>query len=310
MPSNNVDTTPKTGFRRRHPVLFVFGVLFLAMALTTGVMALFSSSPSTAFDDEDAFHWPSGEKLGVVTIEGTIESSDRVVAFLRKLRRDSAVKGVLLRVDSGGGGFGPSQEIYHAVAKLAEKKPVVASFGSVAASGGYYAACPARVIFALPGTITGSIGVRSQYPTVQGLTDKIGITFHTFATGRLKDAGSPYKPMSDEDKAYIEGLLAELHAIFLGDVGAARKLPFEKLDALQGRAVTGSAAVALGLVDKLGGQEEALDELKKLAEVSSPGYLKGPKREGTRWEEFFGMLGASLLRGMQAQPSQGDPRAE
>jgi len=311
MPSNNVESTPKTGFRHRHPVLFVFGVLFLAMALTTGAMAFFSAPSPSAFDyDESAFHWPTADKIGIVTIEGTIETSDRVVAFLRKLRRDSEVKGVLIRVNSGGGGFGPSQEIYRAVATLAEKKPVVASFGSVAASGGYYSACPAKVIFALPGTVTGSIGVRSQYTTVLGLTDKIGITFHTFATGRLKDAGSPYKPMSAEDKAYIEDLLSELHGIFLNDVATARKLTFDKLDALQGRAVTGASAVALGLVDKIGSQEDAMEELKKLAHVSKPAYLRGPKRDERRWEEFFGMLGASFVNGLRTSQSQGVPRAE
>lgn len=311
MLSNNIDPPPKTSFRRRHPVLFVFGILFAAMALTTGAMALFSSPSSSTSDfDDSAFHWPNADTIGIVTIEGTIESSERVVAFLRKLRRDPDVKGVLLRVDSGGGGFGPSQEIYRAVSALAEKKPVVASFGSVAASGGYYSACPAKCIFALPGTVTGSIGVRSQYTTVLGLTDKIGLTFHTFATGRLKDAGSPFKPMSTEDKAYIEDLLSELHGIFLGDVATARKLTRDKLDALQGRAITGASAVGLGLVDKIGSQEDALEELKKLSGVSKPAYIRGPKRQDNKWEEFFGMMGSAFIKGMQSAQPSGDPRAE
>ncbi len=311
MPSNNVETSPKAGFRRRHPVLFVFGVLFMAMALTTGAMAFFSSpsTSSSAFDD-GAFKWPHSDTIGIVTIEGTIESSDKVVAFLRKLRRDSDVKGVLLRVNSGGGGFGPSQEIYRAVATLAEKKPVIATFGSVAASGGYYAACPAKLIYALPGTITGSIGVRSQYPEVLGLTDKIGVTFHTFASGRLKDAGSPFKQLSAEDKAYIEDLLSELHGIFLGDVATARKLTFDKLNALQGRAVTGASAIGLGLVDKIGSQEDAMEELKKLTGVSKPAYLRGPKRQENKLEDFFGMLGSAFFKGMQSGLPASGPRAE
>lgn len=300
---------PKTTFWRRHPVLRVFGILFVAMALSVGAMAFFSS----AEPDEDGWvFWPDSEKLGLVRIEGTIESSERVVAFLRKLREDKDVKGVLVRVNSGGGGFGPSQEIHRAVARVATVKPVVASFGSAAASGGYYAACSAKAIFALPGTITGSIGVRSQVPTVLGLTDKIGLTFHNFATGRLKDAGSPFKDLSPEDKAYFEGLLADLYDIFAGDVVKARNVSRESIDALQGKAITGVQAQGLGLVDAMGGQEEAMDELKRLAGVTKkhPTVIRGPKREHSRWEEFFGMLGRAFADGAASGTAFPGPRAE
>jgi protease-4 len=309
MPSNN-DLAPKTGFRQRHPVLFVFGVLFVAMALSTGVMALFSSATFDA--DEISFALPGSEKLGVAYLEGTINSSARMVSFLRRMREDANVKGVLLRVDSGGGGFGPSQEIYRAVQTLAEKKPVVASFGSVAASGGYYAACPAKVIYALPGTITGSIGVRSMFPNVTGASGKLGFTFNSFTTGRLKDAGSPFREMTDEDRAYLQDLLSDLRDIFVGDVAQARNLKPADLNALQGKAMTAANALTIGLVDKMGSQEDALEELKKLTGITRkhPPLVKGPPKNESRLEEFFGQMGQSFVRGMNAALPDPEPRAE
>ena len=291
---------PKKGFRQRHPVLFVFGALLLATALATGAMALLSGGPRGS--DGFSFCLPGADKIGVAYLEGTIESSERMVKFLRELRQDSSVKGVLLRVDSGGGGFGPSQEIYAAVKKLAEKKPVVASFGSVAASGGYYAACPARLIFAMPGTVTGSIGVRSMFPNVLGASDKLGFTFNSFTTGSLKDAGSPFREMTPEDRAYLQDLLTDLRDIFVGDVAKARKLKPEDLNALQGKAMTAVNAQSIGLVDKMGGQEDALEELKELSGLAGkdPSLVKGPPKKDSRLEEFFGQMGSAFVRGMNA----------
>jgi len=299
----------EASFRRRHPLFFVFGLLIAAMALSVGAMALFSASGDS---DGSGLGWPDSQKLGLITITGEIDSSDRYVSFIRELREDKDVLGVLVRVDSGGGGYGPSQEIYHAVKRLAEVKPVVASFGSVAASGGYYAACPAREIFALPGTVTASIGVRSQLATVLGLTDKIGLTFYNFATGKLKDAGTPFKNLSDEDKAYFSDLLAKLYVIFRGDVMEARHLDQQRIDDLQGKAVTGTEAIELGLVDKIGNQEEALDELKNLTGITKkhPTIIKGPKPKDNRFErflgEFAGQLGAKFYKGMAGEAKNTD----
>jgi protease-4 len=302
---------PKTGFRQRHPGLFVFGILFAAMTLTTGVMALFFSA--AGYDDEDlAFALPATEKLGVAYLDGTIESSGRFVAFLKKLREDPDVKGVLLRVNSGGGGFGPSQEIFRAVKALSAKKPVVVSIGSVAASGGYYAACPAKVIYALPGSITGSIGVRSMFPNVVGVTDKIGFTFQSFTTGKLKDAGSPYREITEEDRAYLQGLMNDLHDIFVGDVAQARNLNPADLTALQGKAMTAANALTIGLVDKMGGQEEAMEELKKLTGITkkNPATIRGPKKEQSRLEEFFGRMGAAFIQGITSSQPGFELRAQ
>ena len=117
----------------------------------------------------------AGDKIGLCKIEGMITDSREVVDFLRDLRRDDSVKGVLLRIDSPGGAVAPSQELYQAVRALAKVKPVVVSMGTAAASGGYYAAAPATLIVANSGTITGSIGVRAQYVNLQGLLEKLGL---------------------------------------------------------------------------------------------------------------------------------------
>jgi len=311
MDNNNEPQRKKASFRQRHPVLFVFGILFGAVALTVGAMALFTANSSNN-DAGIALSFSSAESIGVVRLEGTIESSSDVVAFLRRLREDSNVKGVLLRVDSGGGGFGPSQEIFKAVQKLASVKPVVASFGGVAASGGYYAACPATRIFALPGSITGSIGVRSMYPDVHDAANKLGIGFNSFTTGKLKDAGSSFREMTDEDRAYINGLLDDLRDVFVADVAQARHLPPEKLVALQGKAMTAANALTIGLVDKMGGQEEAMEELKKLAGIKrkSPPLISGPRKKTSGFEEMFGQLGRSFVRGMISALPGPEPRAQ
>ncbi len=310
MLSNNDDIQPKKGFRQRHPVLFVFGVLFAAMALSTGAMALFSLSSYE--DDGLAFHMPDSESIGVAYLDGTIESSGRMVAFLRKLREDSNVKGVLLRINSGGGGFGPSQEIFRAVKALAAKKPVVVSIGSMAASGGYYAACPAKVIYALPGSITGSIGVRSMFPNVSGVSQRLGFTFNSFTTGKLKDAGSPFREMTDEDKTYLQELISDLNDIFVGDVAQARNLAPADLKALQGKAMTAAGALTIGLVDKMGSQEDAMEELKKLSGVTKkhPRLIRGPKKDQSRLEEFFGKMGAAFVGGMNAAEPGAEIRAQ
>jgi len=308
---NNSEFLPKRqGFRQRHPVLFIFGILFGAMALTVGAMALFASRSLTG--ERIAFFSRRGGAIGVARLTGTIESSRAMVDFLRALRENANVKGVLLRVDSGGGGFGPSQEIFQAVKKLASVKPVVASFGGVAASGGYYAACPAKLIFALPGSLTGSIGVRSMYPDLHDAAGRLGIGFNSFTTGKLKDSGSSFREMTPEDKAYLTGLMNDLRDIFVADVAKARHLSPDKLVSLQGKAMTAANALTIGLVDKLGSEEDAMDELKKLAGITRkhPPLITGPTKRVSRIEEIFGQMGSAFVQGMIAAWPGPEARAQ
>lgn len=271
MPSSN------PSFAARHPGLFGMLIIVAAVILIFGVMAAFGLKQ----DETPRSFWHSRPRLGLVRIEGTIVKSEEVVTFLRKLRKDDSIKGVIVRINSPGGAFGPSQELYMAVKRLAKVKPVVASLAAVAASGGYYAACPATRIMANPGTLTGSIGVMSQIANVQELLQKIGVNFESLTTGSLKDAGSPFKPLTPEQRAYLTALMADLNRQFSGAVAKERKLSPTAVAAIaDGRAMTGQRAKALGLVDALGGQEEAIDLLKSMTHLTGEVPItKGPVKK-------------------------------
>lgn len=290
MARNPETSTPK--FSEQHPLLFGVLLIILAVALFTGAMAFFRGLGNKSSS-------LTGDKLGLCKIEGVITDAREVVDFLRELKTDESVKGVLLRIDSPGGAVAPSQELYQAVQELAKVKPVVASMGTAAASGGYYAAAPATLIVANPGSITGSIGVRAEYVNLQGLMDKLGLKTDMLVSGKLKAAGSPTQPLSPEQRAYLMALILDLHQQFVSDVAHARGLDEAAVAKLaDGRAMTGRQALELKLVDKLGGQELAMDTLREMvkAEASIP-VLEGPEKKLPLLPR---LLGASLSAMLQA----------
>lgn len=270
-----METSPtKTKFSEQHPLLFGLFLIILAVALFTGAMAFFRSLGGKSKP-------LAGDKIGLCKIEGMITDASEVTAFLRELRQDSSVKGVLLRIDSPGGAVAPSQELFQAVRELVAKKPVVVSMGTAAASGGYYAAAPATLIVANPGTLTASIGVRAEYVNLQGLMDKLGLKTDLLATGKFKAAGSPTQPLTPEQRAYLMLLIMDLHQQFVADVAEARKLPLDVVEKVaDGRAMTGRQALEAGLVDKLGGQEAALATLREMLKLDdSAPLLEGPEKK-------------------------------
>lgn len=264
-------------FSQRHPYLFGFVVIVAAVVLVTGAMAAFMSL--TRFGRfESSF---AEDQIGVVRVEGEILFSEPYTDWIAELAEDDSVKGVIVRIDSPGGLVAPSQEIYAAILKLAEKKPVVASMASVAASGGYYVAAAAGTIVANPGTLTGSIGVKAEMPNFEKLLDKIGVSFNEIASGKLKNAGTPYREMTPEERAYFQSMVMDIHRQFVSDVAAAREMPVEKVEALaDGRALTGSQALDAGLVDELGGFDHAVDLVKDECGLTGRVPLKeGPPAE-------------------------------
>lgn len=279
-------------FSEQHPLLFGILLIILAVALFTGAMAFFrglGNKNSTL----------TGDKIGLCKIEGMITDAHEVVEFLHELRTDESVKGVLLRIDSPGGSVAPSQELYQAVQELAKVKPVVVSMGTVAASGGYYAAAPATLIVANPGSITGSIGVRAEYVNIQGLLDKLGLKSDLLVTGKLKGAGSPTQPLTKEQRAYLMALIFDLHQQFVTDIATARGMDEAAVAKLaDGRAMTGRQALELKLVDKLGGQELAMATLRDMvkAEANIP-VLEGPEKKLPLLPR---LLGATLSAALQA----------
>jgi protease-4 len=222
----------------------------------------------------------SGSTVGVVEVKGIILDSQETIRQLRECGKSDRVKAVVLRIDSPGGVVAPSQEISEEVKKLAAKKKVVVSMGSLAASGGYYIAAPASIIYANPGTITGSIGVIIKLSNLQELMDKVGVRVTTIKTGTYKDIGSPSRPMTEEDKALLQGVIDSSFSQFVKAVAQGRKLPESQVRQLaDGRIFTGEQALALKLVDRLGNLQDALDEAGRLGGIEGEPTLFRPRKE-------------------------------
>lgn len=229
-----------------------------------------------------------GEKVGVVEVKGLIADSRAVIKQLDRYKEDRGIKAVVLRVNSPGGAVGPSQEIMREVSKLRQKKKVVASLGTLAASGGYYIACAADLIMANPGTTTGSIGVIMQFANVEQLTKKLGVDMFSLKAGRFKDVGSPFRTMTPEDKAYVQHLLDNVYQQFVRDVAKNRKIPLEKMKELaEGRIYTGEEAKQVGLVDELGDLPDAIEKAGRLGGIKGKVEAVYPEKEGFSMIRFL-----------------------
>ena len=214
---------------------------------------------------------PVGDRVAIISIKGVIVNPIPVVRKIERLRKDRSVKALVIRVDSPGGSVGASQEIYRAIERFrAEGKPVVVSMGNIAASGGYYVSAPADYIFANPGTITGSIGVIIQHVAYRELMDKIGVKATTIKTGKFKDTLNPFRELTPEEREYLKETIDEAYEQFLEAILKYRgkKISEERLrEVADGRVFTGERAKELGLVDELGGLEDAIEKAKELAGV-------------------------------------------
>ena len=245
-----------------------------------------------------------GAAVGIVRVEGAIMGgrgspfggataaySDQVVEQLRKAGQDAMVKAVVLRVDSPGGSVVASDEIYHGILALADRKPVVVSMGEMAASGGYYIACAADKIVANPTTLTGSIGVIATVPNVEGLMGKIGVEMVIIKSGALKDELSPYREMTTEERALWQGIIDEAYEQFVGLVAQGREMGVEEVRELaDGRVYTGRQAQELGLVDELGNLPQAIDLASELGGIVGTPRIVEYRRPPTLFEVLMGVL--------------------
>jgi protease-4 len=253
-------------------VVAIFGGLFLMLLIFSVVMM-------SVFGDDSAFGGAENQ-VGVIEITGPIMESKKAVQDLRKFAERDAIKGIVVRVDSPGGAVAPSQEIYQAVQRASDKKPVVVSMGSTAASGGYYIAIGSKHIIANSGSITGSIGVISQLFNVEGLLEHIDVEVNTVKTGRYKDAGSPFREFGPEDRAYFADLLDDIYMQFIEDVAKERDMELDDVRELaDGRVFTGRQAKELGLVDELGTFQDSVDWVKKKAKLEGRAKLVYPAKE-------------------------------
>jgi protease IV len=288
-------------FTRRHPILF-----FVLCLAALGVVAVLAVTVLVWRFAPDHNHL-RGDKVAVVEIIGPIVDARPALKSLKQFREEDAVKAIVVRIDSPGGGVGPSQEIYTEVLKTRAVKPVVVSMGAVAASGGYYIAAAADGIVANPGTITGSIGVIMGYTNFSQLLKRIGLTPVVIKSGTFKDTGSPTREMTDQEKALLQGVIDDMRQQFVAAIAKGRKMPMEKVDALaDGRIYSGEQAQENGLIDRLGNFEDAVDWAGELGGISG--------RVETVYEEkdtfkLLHYLTQSFLRAT-AQWSQTTPRAD
>jgi protease-4 len=209
-----------------------------------------------------------GPKVAVIELAGTIEDASEILKSLYEESRSTDTKAIVLRVDSPGGAVAPSEEIYSAVARLKSEKPIVVSMGSLAASGGLYASVAANKIFCQPGTQTGSIGVIMQIPNYTNIAEKVGVSMNTVKSGALKDVGNQFRPMTEEDRKFLQDTTNRIHGIFIKAVADGRHIPEEKVrEFADGRVILGVEAKALGLVDDFGDVYDAAREALNLAGV-------------------------------------------
>ncbi|MCK5503922.1 MAG: signal peptide peptidase SppA [Thermodesulfovibrionia bacterium] len=247
---------------------------------------------------------PLGEKVALVRVTGVIIDSTEVIEELKEYSKDASVKAIVLRVNSPGGGVAPSQEIYDEIVKIKEKKKVVASMGSVAASGGYYIASPADKIVANAGTLTGSIGVIMEIPNVSGLMEKIGVTTQVVKSGKHKDIASVFKTMTPEEKKILQTVLDDVHDQFIEDVSNARGMKPEDVRKLaDGRIFTGRMAKEAGLVDELGNLQDAIMLAGELTGIEGEPEVIEKKDEFSFFDllkgEFRGRLMGNAFSGIQ-----------
>jgi len=208
---------------------------------------------------------PGGSgKIGVVEIEGAITDMKEAMEDVVKFKEDDSVMGVILRINSPGGAVGPTQEIYSEIKKLKKFKKVYVSMGSVCASGGYYLAVTGEKVYASPSTITGSIGVIMEQAVVEDLMKKIGIESNTIKSGPLKDTGTPFRKMRDDERKYLQGVIDSIYEQFVNDVAEGRKMPVDKVRQLaDGRIYTGLQAKDTGLIDTIGTFYDVVDDMQK-----------------------------------------------
>jgi protease-4 len=221
----------------------------------------------------------SSGDIGVIEIESVIVSSKYIVNDLKAFKDDPSIKAVIIRVDSPGGIVAASWEIYDEIQKVQEKKKVVVSMGTVAASGGYHISLPADVIVANPATLTGSIGVIMEFPIIEDLLKKIGVDFQIVKSKEYKDIGSPHRKMTEDEKELLKDVVLDVYDQFVETVVKHRNLPKDTvLKYADGRIFTGRQAYELGLVDTLGSFEDAIKIAGDLVGIDEPKLIYPPQR--------------------------------
>ena len=261
-------------------------LLFLVLLMVVEKISKPSQKPLSV-----ASSFSFGNKVAILTLEGIITQSEPTLKQLRAYLKNDSIKAVVLRVDSPGGAVAPTQEIYMELKRFAQKKPVVASMATVAASGGYYVCLPCNYIYAVPGTITGSIGVLMQFMDLEELLRWMKIKEEVIKSGKFKDAGSPHRPLSSEERRYFESVIQNVHQQFKNALAESREMSPAQIEKVSdGRIFTGEIAKQMGLVDGLGNLEDAIKKAGELAGIKGEPEVIWPRRR----MGFFEALGSEF----------------
>lgn len=270
----------------------IFGVLFLVLLFFI-VLMVFANYALKAFQSETQGLGSQKGQVAVVEVEGVIMESQKIIELLHRAEKNKDVKAIILRIDSPGGAVGPTQEIYQEIRRIdggydpedkdSKGKPIFASFGSVAASGGYYLGAATRRIYSNPGTLTGSIGVIMQFVDLSKLYEFAKVNPQTIKAGRYKDIGQPTRSLTMEERGLMDNLLQGVHQQFIDDILLLRKdrLKQDIQELAQGQIFSGQDAFNVGLVDELGSLWQAgraIHEEMKLEGDFELQYIRERKR--------------------------------
>jgi protease-4 len=279
-------------------------VNFLALI---GAVVLCGVTLSLAASAAGDSPWFRQDRIALLSLVGVIGSDEQFIFELDEFLADESVKGIVVYIDSPGGAVAPSQSIYQELRRARENGlPIVASIGSVGASGGYYAALAADSILALPGSITGSIGVVMEFPNTQELMGKVGVSMEVIKSSEHKDIGSPFRGVTDGDRAILTAMISDVYDQFVSVVAAERGISDTEVRRLaDGRLLSGRQAVAAGLVDRTGNLTDAIALAGRMAGLGdTPEVVRPPEPEhslvdlllGVRTSELAQRLGSGIVQ--------------
>lgn len=300
----------RTAARLGKAAAFILLAAFLGMPSMGGCLETARAKSRSKW-----FKLPTMSQLGLIEVWGEITDSGPYIRQIRKFDKNPLVKGIILRVDSPGGDVGATQEVYNELVKYREGgkggRVLVASFGGVAASGGYYLACAAERIFTNPGALTGSIGVKMEFFDAEDLMKKVGVRYSVIKSGQYKDIGNFARKMSDEESALLQGTINDVYQQFIdavqeGRAGSVRAVLARKrgtkpskitdgdvrtyiISRSDGRVFSGRQAVSAGLADELGGLDDAIDAASEMAGISGrPSIVTERRKVQQGWTDFIG----------------------
>ncbi len=262
-------------------VVIVFGTGLL--------LIMYTAAPS------DGITVLARDRIAILPLRGVITQNHRVIRELRDYRDDSSVRGFVLWVNSPGGEVAPSQTIYRELARVRDEGyPVVAAIGSVGASGAYYAALGADTILAMPGSLVGSIGVLMEFPNAQELLEKVGVRFEVIKSAEHKDLGSPYREVTEAERALLQEVVDDVYDQFLEVIAEERDLSRDSvIEVADGRLLSGRLAVDYGLIDGEGDLVDAIAVAGNMAGLGpEPRTVLREERRRVTWLDLLGSLAA------------------